>query len=461
MQTFDKSFSRTLTSADVKHNIPFPFEVPLGTAELTLRLAFAPWRVDGRLNMLTLTLFDPTGARGAGHRHGDVHTVVLSQASATPGYRAGPLPAGEWTAVVDTHMIMPGAPLELRLDVKGTTEVTSAPTPTREYGKIGTHGRGWYRGDLHAHTTHSDARWELDGLLDWAKQEQLDFCTLSDHNTVSGMLSVDAAPRPDLLLIGGMELTTFWGHALALGVREWIDWRVRPSGDPRGERTMEQIAAEVTARGGLFIIAHPKAIGDPECTGCRWVYEEMQPGSARAVEVWNDPWSSPSDNDEDALALAFDWLNRGYRLALTAGTDNHGGDMGGEPYGFNVVQADDLTEHAILSAVRAGRLYLSSGPRLALTAAVNGQTFGIGDTVNAANGAEFRLNAQWQAAPPDAQLSLIVDGVPSSTVRVGTEGAHAWTLKGGSGKWGVVTLRRADGVMLALTNPIYLDSGLA
>src|SRR5262249_53996591 len=146
---------------------------------------------------------------------------------------------------------------------------------------------------------------------------------------------------------------------LALGLREWVDWRTSA-----GERTMEQIASEVQARGGVFIIAHPRAVGDPDCSGCRWVYETMMPGNARAVEVWNEPWSNPSDNNEDALPLAFGWLNRGYRMVLTSGTDNHGNGKRTEPYGFDVVYAEDLSEQEILRAVRGGHLYLSSGPHL-------------------------------------------------------------------------------------------------
>ena len=41
-------------------------------------------------------------------------------------------------------------------------------------------------------------------------------------------------------------------------------------------------------------------------------------------------------------------------------------------YGFDVVYADDLSEQAILSAVRAGHLYLSAAPRLELHASSGG-----------------------------------------------------------------------------------------
>ncbi len=288
-----------------------------------------------------------------------------------------------------------------------------------------------------------------------ARERGLDFCTLSDHNTVSGLAQMDAARGDGFLAMGGMELTTFWGHALALGLREWIDWRVR-----QGERTIEQIAAEVNARGGTFIIAHPMEIGDPYCTGCRWSYVTMMPGTARVVEVWNGSWvGDGSSNNEDALALVYRWLNEGYRLALTAGTDNHGSE--GEKndlFGFNAVYANDLSEPEILRAVRAGHLYLSSGPTLELTASAGDQQAMMGDVLNAAREAPVQVNARWEDCPVYAELSLIADGMSRKTRAINAAGVRQWTLLAGQDRWCLLTVRGADGQMLAMTNPIYLDT---
>lgn len=461
MQTFETNFERTLTRNDVKQNIPFHFTVPAGTHRLSIRLSFSPWIVDDRKNMLTLSVFDPEGWRGAGHRHGDMHEVVIQEHAATPGHRAGRIVPGEWTVVVDTHLIMPDVPVPIQIQVTGTDE--SSPSAATEWSVRKTpspRGRGWYRGDLHAHTIHSDASWDIPDLLKWARSNKLDFCTLSDHNSVSGLTLMDALSSDDLLTVGGLELTTFWGHALALGVREWVDWRVRPADHAQGERKMNQIAEEVDARDGLFIIAHPRSVGDPQCTGCRWVYETMMPGNAPAVEVWNEPWSNESDHNEEALALAFDWLNQGHRLALTSGTDNHGHRAGEErePYGFDVVFAEDLTESEILRAVRRGHLYLSSGPQLELNASSAKEQAMMGDVLRVPDGAPIRLTAQWDSAPADARLALVVDGTPRETIPVQASGSQRWDLSGGRDHWCLVTLRAASGLMLALTNPIYFQT---
>ena len=67
---------------------------------------------------------------------------------------------------------------------------------------------------------------------------------------------MDASTTPELLAAGGVELTTFWGHALCLGAREWVDWRIRP-----GDGGMARIAAAAYASDQVFIIAHPLSAG--------------------------------------------------------------------------------------------------------------------------------------------------------------------------------------------------------
>lgn len=448
------TFERTLTASESKQHIPFTFQVPAGTTQLQLRLTFSPHKVDNILNMLTLTVFDPNGWRGAGHRHGAEHEVIIGALEATHGFRAGAIPAGEWTVVVDTHMVMQGAPCTVRLEVSVTDEPPDVQRPTVQRPPTNVRPSSivrpaWYRGDLHAHSIHSDAAWDIPDLLAWARAQRLDFCTLSDHNTVSGLAQMDAACSADLLTMGGMELTTFWGHALALGVREWIDWRVRAG------RTMPQIAAEVSARGGTFVIAHPMARGDPHCTGCQWRYADMMPGAARVVEVWNSDWGCESNN-EAGLRLAFDWLNTGHRLALTAGTDNHGRHPEAMRYGFNVVCADELSERAILRAVRAGHLYISARPQLELTATCGAQQAMMGDVLNGC-AASVQLSARWRDVVGRAELSLIVDAQPHERLSIGASGSQTWTLEQDQAHWCLLTLRDSSGNMLALTNPIYLD----
>jgi hypothetical protein len=446
-----QQFHGTLTERDHKRHLAHHVTVPDGTTRLAVRLTFAPHMVGDLANMLCLSLFDSHGCRGAGHRHGSQHDLLLTADAATPGFVPGPLEAGRWSVVIDTHMVLPDAPCTYTLDIWSTDEPLAAPVvdaPPRT--PPAPRGPGWYRGDLHAHTIHSDAHWDIPDLLAAASARHLDFVTLTDHNTVSGLADFDRLATDDLLTLGGMELTTFWGHALALGTRHWVDWRSQP-----GQRSMVDIAHSVMADGALFVIAHPCSPGDPLCTGCDWRYVEMMPGTAPAVEVWNGLWDGDSNN-ERALALWYGWLNAGHRLVATAGTDAHGPAFDSGRLGWNVVYADSRTESDILGAVRRGRLYLSTGPQLAFGGrGADGRTAMIGETLAAGAAA---LHARWADGPDRGQLRLIADGAVRASAAAEALGERHWNLPAGTARWCVVELRDGDDILLAVTNPIFIGS---
>lgn len=439
------SFQGVLQAADVKKHLVFPFDVPVGAAGLELILSFEPAWAGSIRNMLCLGLLGPEGFRGSGHRHGTEHRVVLDKTSVTPGYFPGPLTAGTWHALVHTHMIMPGEDVQYRLEVNLTRNHTDAtdtkpqalfePTPPKP--ALPKRGTGWYRGDLHAHSTHSDASWTVQGLFANARRQGLDFVTLSDHNTVSGLTEMDALQTPDLLTLGGLELTTFYGHALALGRRGWLDWVGTP---------MRDLARQADEE-GLFIIAHPFRPGDPVCTGCRWAYPELMPGTARVVEIWNGGrWD---EANEAALACWYRWLNGGYRMTVSAGTDGHRPTPEGEAVGYNVVYAEMLTERAVLDAVRQGKSYLSSGPRLELTRLGSVEPI-TGEVIETARA----LSLCYAGVPQGAVLRLIFDGNIYSETALADEGRLEFTPPEGA-RWSVLELRDEGDRVLAVTNAVF------
>lgn len=452
-------FNGTLTDRDAKQHIAHPFTIEEGTTRLRLRFTYAPRRGPAGLNALHLSLFDPHCFRGARHRQGEVegavvsHEIELSATDATPGYLPGPIPAGEWSIIIDSHMIVPGASVSYQITIDGLSEplplVMPATAPPER--PLLPHGAGWYRGDLHAHTVHSDGAWGIADLLAAADMFGLDFVTLSDHNTVSGLRELEQLARPGLTTIGAIELTTYWGHALALGVRQWVDWRVRP-----GLRTMPQIVDEVVATGGLFVIAHPMSVGDPICTGCDWRYRDVMPGPARLVEVWNGGrWESRSNN-EHALALWYSWLNQGHRLVATAGTDAHGRWPAGVRPGFNVVYAEALSETALLRAIGQGHLYLSDGPHIELVGQGHNDTQAMmGDALPAG---DATISARWEGCTLTDHMRLIVDGRPIAEEVAEMHGAQQWRLARGQASWCVLEVRTAAGHVCAVSNPIFIGA---
>jgi hypothetical protein len=466
-------FEGRLTTRDAKRHIPHPFDVPAGAGTLEITFRFAPVEVRGFKNLLTLTLFDargetPAGFRGAGHRDGDpladdnacAHHVCLSATGATPGYIPGPLPAGRWTVEIDTHMIMPGPPVTYTLDIAVAKDgrSTAEGAPASRSPQAVTGEPGWYRCDLHTHTAHSDAAgFAVADLARAAADVGLDFVFLTDHNTTSGLAEwPDTSP---VLLGQGLELTTYWGHALCLGTRDWIDWRVMPgTSSMAGTPSMPSIAAELEAAGGVFVIAHPGSVGDPACTGCAWRYGEMMPAGAHHVEVWNGPWAGDSGN-ESALALWYDWLNQGCRLTATAGTDTHGSGAyasngtEGLP-GFTLIHAGGRTEQQLLEGLRRGRCYLSAGPRVSFTArCADGTSYEMGEALTGAG----TLTLTWEAVPPGAQGRLLANGRLLDTWPCTEAGGRTWPLTPDTADWLVAEIRDPAGHMLALTNPIYMS----
>jgi hypothetical protein len=456
-----------------RRSISFPFALPPewgGDGALRLRLAFSPAVVNDVRNLLTLSLFDPHGFRGAGHRHAPRQEVLVAPDEATPGFLPGPLPPGTWTVEVDCHCVLPsdagGVEYDLEVSFLPRSTRRSAPRPAPPEPPSGDLQPRWLRGDLHLHSDHSDGRWKVAEIVRYARGRRLDFLAVTDHNTSSANAEVAAAVREagpgspggaggaggagGLVVVPGMEMTTYYGHCNALGLTDWIDWRVAPPGARDGPgvvtRTMEGVAAEVHQRGGTFVVNHPRAIGYPQCTGCRWEFGEESAVYADAVEVWNGPWHGPwRRQNTDGLALWDTWLNAGYHLPAVAGSDGHLLPRRPETVGLTCVYAAPDPQ-AILAAVRAGRSYLTSGPTLLLRDPPLGQP--------------LPRDADCLAVTLDdldgpVDLCLVAGGERVAQRAAVGDGEVVLPLPAG-GAWFRVEVYRAESdLLLAMTNPIY------
>ena len=120
----------------------------------------------------------------------------------------------------------------------------------------------WYPCELHCHTVHSDGDFTVEGLIASAKEHGLKGICLTDHNTYSGR--EEASKEKDLVILQGIEWTTYFGHMLVLGADRFVEWR-----DAVPENIDEKMK-QVHAAGGLVGIAHPFQLGTPICTGGRW-----------------------------------------------------------------------------------------------------------------------------------------------------------------------------------------------
>ncbi|MFW6051542.1 MAG: CehA/McbA family metallohydrolase [Myxococcota bacterium] len=334
-----------------------PFEVPEGTVEI---------RVDhsdlSEANILDWGLFDPNGFRGYGG--GNPEPAIVGEEAASRSYLPGPLPAGTWHVYVGKAKIAE-EPARYCVDIT-LRDAEAGPTlpaqperaPYEPAAPLATEAR-WYAGDFHVHSRESgDARPTLDEIATFAKDRGLDFVMLSDHNTVSQLeLYADAQARhPSLLFVPGIEVTTYQGHAHAMGATEWVDHRLGHEG-----LTADMIADAVHAQDALFAIAHPAlAIGDG-CIGCAWT-APVDAEKIDGLEIQTGAYSvTGALFFDDAIELWEDRTLEGAHVTAIGGSDDHkaGQDLGAldSPIGSptTMVWAEELSAAAILGGVRDGR----------------------------------------------------------------------------------------------------------
>jgi MYXO-CTERM domain-containing protein len=362
-----------------------PFTVPEGIREIEVRH-------DDRseMNILDWGLADPTRFRGWGG--GNTEAAVVSVEAASRSYVPGPIPAGQWSLLIGQAKVIE-RPARYHVEIFLRATPTLAPQPERRpYADAPALSTGprWYAGDFHVHSRESgDASPTLDEVATFARGRGLDFVELSEHNTVSELDLVGAAQarHPALLFVPGIEVTTYSGHANAIGATRWVDFRVG-SADP--VVTIDAITAAVAAQSAVFSINHPVLNLGDVCIGCSWSLSEPA-GRVGAVEIQNGQYSVTGSLFYARSVRFWEaYLARGEHVAPLGGSDDHsaGRDHGSlsSPIGgpTTMVYATELSVPAILAGVRAGRTVVKlQGPDDPMVELRAGDSAMIGDTVRA------------------------------------------------------------------------------
>ena len=443
-----------LTREDRKTYRPHVFVVPAGTRALRIEFRYDRGGEDPH-SLMTLQLFDPAGFRGAAHRFAPRQTVWIGESRATPGFVPGTIPPGEWTIEVDVHCVIAradGRPNAYTIHVEAAGQVDESVTVERSSEAPAPPQRGvrrWLRGELHLHSEHSDGRWTTGEMAALARDRSLDFMFLTDHNTTTGVDILRAQVGDAISVLPGIELTTYAGHALALGADRWVDWRTGHRG-----RTANDMARSVHEAAGFLVIAHPDAPPDDVCTGCRWTHHDFDPGLADAVEVWGGLWNGPEERNQGCIDLWREWLNQGRRLTATGATDAHRpADWHGD-VPLTYVEAADADLVSVIEALRAGRTYVSSGPSLSIRVIGGQGVVGeVGERIDCTVADAVEISCR---ESPEAELRLVADGAVVASTRVDEQGSLRARPRTG-GRWCCAELWTPRGdALLAVTSPIYL-----
>lgn len=442
-----------------------PVEVPDGVREIAVSYSYdkpeVPEGTPG--NALDIGIFDERGTRlgGRGFRGwsgGFRSEFAISAERATPGYLPGPVRPGTWHVALGPYTVAPqGLSYEVTVTLRyGPRGRTPAPVfpPQRVRGR----GRGWYRGDCHLHTVHSDGQRTPAEVAAAARTAGLDFVVSTEHNTTSGHAAWDGLWGEDLLILCGEEVTTRNGHYLALGTEPetFVDWRYRARDD-----AYQRYARQIHRAGGLVVPAHPNC----PFVGCQWKFGYQD---ADAVEVWNGPWT-PDDELavaawDNTLVAEDDWLP-----ALGSSDAHREGQDVGLPH--TVVHAEELSRRALLDGIRAGRSYLAESSGLTLGFAATGprgEHAGIGERLRVAADAAVTVRLEVSGAPSGATVRLLTDQgqLHAEPVPGGSGGTVSWRTTASLARYVRAEVRHpvADGdtsglpgAMAAMTNPLWLD----
>lgn len=344
------------------HNVPF--QMPDGVRRLEVRYEYShPIGSDPHLtggNTLDIGLFDQRGAGypGRGFRGwtGSARSeFFIGHDDATPGYLAGPLDPGEWNVSLGFYKSAPEGchyTITLRFlhgDGDAPASLPTLLTLANSHSTLPARADGWYRGELHCHSYHSDGDSDPRDLIAAAKALGLDFLAVTDHNSISHLAALATVDPGDLVLIPGCEVTTYKGHWNVWGLEEWIDFRTLTPD------LMTESIRRAVELGYLTSCNHPRTMGPP------WEFKAIT--GQHCIEVWNGPWEIFNN---ESLAYWESRLRQGERLVAVGGSDAHYLSRPhiariGTPTTW-IHCAGTPTAAALLEGLRAGHAFISEAP---------------------------------------------------------------------------------------------------
>lgn len=318
--------------------------------------------------------------------------------------------------------------------------------------------RAWFSGDDHVHyprTTPADDK----NLLLVAQAEDLHVVNVLQMGNVANThfrahsWKILASERDSTFVLApGQEdpRTSYRGHAIQLHLPE-------PIRDLGHYFLYDLVFQRTRQLGGLAGYAHVGFERAPSFPARRGLALDVPAGLVDFVEILQ----AGSAN----LETWFDFLNLGYKLVPTAGTDFPYLDL---RIGAvrNYVKVDPpFTPERWFAELKAGKTFVSCGPVIEF--AINGAT--VGSELSPAPGAELKIEARARINPDIDRLDrleLIEQGEVIRTVTAeagATELRLNCTLSAKHGTWFLIRARGKrqfiDAQTLAISAPIYVRVG--
>jgi hypothetical protein len=313
------TFERWIEKKEEQTYLEVPFDMGHDIEALEIQYEYTD---KGNGAVIDIGLRSPQ--RIVGWSGGARSSFLVGEEKATPGYLASHMMLGTWFVLLGAYRIPEhGCCVKILIKMKKK------------------HQR-WVTGDLHMHSVHSDGSYTLPEVISIGREKEFSFMAFTDHNTASQNFEVMRDEH--LLIIPGVELTSYKGHANLFGVRDALeDFRVL---------TPEQVSSQLqkAKEKGAFI-----SLNHPFCSHCPWEFGFEVPYDA--IEVWNGPWR---DINEVALQWWHEQLCSGKKIVALGGSDTHRPEpfvQHGRPTSHILVDSDVVED--ILIGMKKGHVILS------------------------------------------------------------------------------------------------------
>ena len=221
-------------------------------------------------------------------------------------------------------------------------------------------GRFW-RGNLHTHSTNSDGRRSPEEVCRTYREAGYDFLALTDHFVENASWSVsDTRPfrTENFTTVIGAEIHTA-KHAMELG----HTWHILAVGLPLDfahtdpDETGPELAQRALQAGAFVAAAHPHWFMMTES-------DLYSLGDIHALEIFNASASDDNDCAESGYMLDYA-LARGKRFNVCATDDAHFITNSRERLtGWVYVKSPELSPESLLTALKEGDYYSSTGPQI-------------------------------------------------------------------------------------------------
>lgn len=207
----------------------------------------------------------------------------------------------------------------------------------------------WLKGNLHTHTENSPCgHYSLEKVVEMYSSSKMeyDFLAITDHYKLTELNEIKN--NEDIILFSGVEYKKPALQTLGINIKSYSD-------DMDELTNHQQLFKEVEAEGGINIICHPHAFDDDY-----WPFEKLKElTNYTGIEIYNN--NVRFDNKGRAVATDL-WdklLSSGKRVWGFANDDMHVFQRCGGA--FNMVLAKEKNADAIISAIKHGSFYASSG----------------------------------------------------------------------------------------------------